>query len=1003
MNNQMRAVGIRVYAENKGVTDAMREVRREMDETAKTAEKASGKTGKASDDAAQKVKRGNDETRTSLKATERAYKEHGDAGESAFKRVGSSIAKLAGAAGLGMIGKQIYDVGMGFLEFKQNSELAFTTMLGSGDKARTFLAEMLDFAKETPFAFTDLTDSAQRMLSFGIETEKVIPILRTLGDTALGTGGGVEKMNGIVTAISQISAKGRLQSEEILQLAERGVPALRILANQAGKTAGAFQKDVTKGLIDADQAIEWLVDGLQNGTEGINGTTAAFGGLMEQVKGSGGVTATFDSAKSAFRNMAGAIMDGLAPSIITLVNAGSDLMGVVQKMAKWFADLPRPIRDAALAVTALMIAQRLLRTETGQATTGALRSFATGIADSARATRAMSTEMGAARTSMALMKSSAAGVKSALMGAFGGPVGLAITGVTIGLSALAGAQANARARTQELKDSLDQTTAALTEQSRALMYDEIFKSDRYERINSLAEKLGITMTDVVSLGLNDATEATAALGAEIDFLSGELAKKPGEGVAPFIERTGMSADDARVKIRYYNDLMQEMGGFSANTSKAQQELRDKIGAVSGPVKDVADAYSNAARQALVLADAQGDLTEVGKAVQAAADEAAKAFASGMSAMGMKLNLSTDKDVETARDAVTKATNSVKDAEGSLAKARSAKKPDAETIRRAEQSLADARKAAKEASENLAATEKRNDPVGQYRRSLNQQRKDAEKFRDDMIKLAERGLNGKSLQELLAQGVEGSADTRKALLGDKKLIGETNTYQEDMAGIAGELENLARLNATRLQYGGQLTAEEFNLGLNASLMEGAATSMQDLVDKLGEDPARIREIGRLMGLEFIAGFTDTPVPWADPKSTQRNPMNPLYGYANGGIYPGYTPGRDIGYIGISGGEAIMRPEFTRAVGADWVHRMNALARSVGVGGVQKEMGRYLGGFANGGIPAPAYAPPQVIRLMESHTTGYPMTVENVNLVTASPDDFARQMRARRRAAWTGGRP
>ena len=101
----MRAVGIRVYAENKGVTDAMREVRREMDETAKTAEKASGKTGKASGDAAQKVKRGNDETRSSLKATERAYKEHGDAGESAFTRVGSSIAKVAGAAGLGMLVK----------------------------------------------------------------------------------------------------------------------------------------------------------------------------------------------------------------------------------------------------------------------------------------------------------------------------------------------------------------------------------------------------------------------------------------------------------------------------------------------------------------------------------------------------------------------------------------------------------------------------------------------------------------------------------------------------------------------------------------------------------------------------------------------------------------------------------------------------------------------------------------------------------------------------------
>src|SRR5699024_7668302 len=149
---------------------------------------------------------------------------------------------------------------------------------------------------------------------------------------------------------------------------------------------------------------------------------------------------------------------------------------------------------------------------------------------------------------------------------------IAITGLTLGLSALASAQGQARARTEELKDSLDQTTAALTEQSRALMYDSIVGSDRFDRITALAEKPGITMTDVVSIGLNDATDATQALGAEMDFLRGELAKKPGAGVAPFIERTGMSADDARVKIRYYNDLMQEMNGFSGNTAKAQADL-----------------------------------------------------------------------------------------------------------------------------------------------------------------------------------------------------------------------------------------------------------------------------------------------------------------------------------------------------------------------------------------------------------------------------------------------
>lgn len=69
-----------------------------------------------------------------------------------------------------------------------------------------------------------------------------------------------------------------------------------------------------------------------------------------------------------------------------------------------------------------------------------------------------------------------------------------------------------------------------------------------------------------------------------------------------------------------------------------------------------------------------------------------------------------------------------------------------------------------------------------------------------------------------------------------------------------------------------------------------------------------------------------------------------GFAAGGVYPGYTPGRDIGYIGVSGGEAVMRPEWTRAVGPGYVHAANAAARSGGEQGVA----RFLGGFAGGGI-------------------------------------------------------
>lgn len=73
------------------------------------------------------------------------------------------------------------------------------------------------------------------------------------------------------------------------------------------------------------------------------------------------------------------------------------------------------------------------------------------------------------------------------------------------------------------------------------------------------------------------------------------------------------------------------------------------------------------------------------------------------------------------------------------------------------------------------------------------------------------------------------------------------------------------------------------------------------------------------------------------------INPIK-FASGGVLPGYTPGRDVheffsptgGRLSLSGGEAIMRPEFTRAVGGPaGVAALNARARKGQA-------------FANGGV-------------------------------------------------------
>lgn len=79
---------------------------------------------------------------------------------------------------------------------------------------------------------------------------------------------------------------------------------------------------------------------------------------------------------------------------------------------------------------------------------------------------------------------------------------------------------------------------------------------------------------------------------------------------------------------------------------------------------------------------------------------------------------------------------------------------------------------------------------------------------------------------------------------------------------------------------------------------------------------------------------------------------LSAFASGGVEgvrPGYTPGRDTHPIMVSGGEAIMRPEWTRVVGKNWIDAANAAARR-GVGAARNFVGDPKGmpGFAGGGV-------------------------------------------------------
>ncbi|ETT24886.1 tail tape measure protein [Rhodococcus rhodochrous ATCC 21198] len=91
-------------------------------------------------------------------------------------------------------------------------------------------------------------------------------------------------------------------------------------------------------------------------------------------------------------------------------------------------------------------------------------------------------------------------------------------------------------------------------------------------------------------------------------------------------------------------------------------------------------------------------------------------------------------------------------------------------------------------------------------------------------------------------------------------------------------------------------------------------------------------------------------WLNLPELGEAPLGELGNYARGGVLPGYTPGRDVHdfyspsglHIGLSGGEAILRPEAARALGPGGVDSINAAARVGGPEAVRRELGQYAGG-------------------------------------------------------------
>ena len=223
-------------------------------------------------------------------------------------RMDASFCKIAKAAGgifaIGQVAefaKQIISV-RGEIE---SLEISFETLAGKA-KGNALFKEIREFATSTPMMMKDLASGAQTMLAFNIEAEKVMPILRAIGDISMGD---AQKFNSLSLAFSQMSATGKLMGQDLLQMINAGFNPLSVISEKTGKSIGDLKDEMEKGKITTEMVTQAFISATSAGGK-------FYGMLEKQSKGTQGAISNLQGAIEDMYNDLGTAAQGATVEVI---------------------------------------------------------------------------------------------------------------------------------------------------------------------------------------------------------------------------------------------------------------------------------------------------------------------------------------------------------------------------------------------------------------------------------------------------------------------------------------------------------------------------------------------------------------------------------------------------------------------------------------------------------------------------------------------------------------
>jgi len=252
-----------------------------------------------------------------LKKARRELRRFGDG----FKQLGESMTKSI----------TLPLTALGALAVKSASDLekletSFISLTGGAKQAADMMQQLNEFTAKTPFQIEAVGNAARQLIASGTEISEVNNQLQFLGDIAATSG---SEINEIAAIFAKVNAKGKVELENLNQLAERGIPIFTALSD----ATGLLPNELGAGAVSVEEFNEVLKSFADEG--------GFAEGAMERLSqtASGKFSTALDNLKLAGAELVKSLMPVL-----------KDIIDSVTSMAQKFVALDDNTKKIILAV-----------------------------------------------------------------------------------------------------------------------------------------------------------------------------------------------------------------------------------------------------------------------------------------------------------------------------------------------------------------------------------------------------------------------------------------------------------------------------------------------------------------------------------------------------------------------------------------------------------------------------------------------------------------------------